>query len=188
MCINAAVNTKFKMIIISLGSNVTSRYGNSDTTIQAALRELESVGIKVLRHSRLYRTQPYGLSRQPNFTNAVAVISTSRPPRALLSLLKRIERRAGRRPSMRWGPRALDLDIIDYNGRILNWTQRNRQPKSTISVLILPHPGTALRAFVLQPILDIAPFWHHPVSGLTASQLLMRLGHAKMGRIIESIG
>jgi 2-amino-4-hydroxy-6-hydroxymethyldihydropteridine diphosphokinase len=176
------------MIIISLGSNVTSRYGNSDTTIPAALRELENVGIKVLRHSRLYRTQPYGLSRQPNFTNAVAVISTSRPPRALLSLLKRIERRAGRRPSMRWGPRALDLDIIDYNKRILNWSERDRQIKSTISALILPHPGAALRPFVLQPIVDIAPFWHHPVSGLTAAQLLIRLGRPKMGRIIESIG
>jgi 2-amino-4-hydroxy-6-hydroxymethyldihydropteridine diphosphokinase len=175
------------MIIIGLGSNVTSRYGNSDTTIHAAFGELERAGIKVLRHSRLYRTQPYGLSSQPNFTNAAAVISTSYPPDALLSLLKRIERKAGRRSSERWGPRALDLDIIDYNKRILNWSQPNRQIKSTISALILPHPGAALRPFVLQPILDIAPFWHHPVSGLTASQLLIRIGRAKMGRIIEPI-
>lgn len=179
---------KFYMIIISLGSNVTSRWGNSDTTILQALRELESVGIKILRRSRLYRTHPYGYSDQPDFTNAAALIQTSRPPTVLLSLLKLVERRAGRQSTVRWGPRALDLDIIDYCGRIIDWPDGNNQAiKFKISRLVLPHPGLEKRPFVLQPLLDIAPDWHHPVHGATAGQLLKRLRFAEMGRIIETL-
>ncbi len=176
------------MIIISLGSNVTSRWGNSDATILTAFSELENSGVEVLRHSRLYKTQPYGLVDQPDFTNAAVLVRTSRPPAALLKLLKSIEARAGRREAARWGPRPLDLDIIDYNKRILNWAQQDRQTfKYNQLSLTLPHPGIESRAFVLKPILDIAPLWHHPVTGASAAQLLRRLSRAKMGQIIEFV-
>jgi 2-amino-4-hydroxy-6-hydroxymethyldihydropteridine diphosphokinase len=176
------------MIIISLGSNVISRWGNSNTTILQALRELETRGIQTVRHSRLYRTSPFGPVDQPIFTNSAAVIRTSLPPRALLALVKNIEARAGRRPSRAWGPRELDIDIIDYNRQILNWSQRDTQSfKCNRSPLILPHPRIAVRAFVLQPLLDIAPHWHHPVSGLHAAQLLARLRFLRMGRIIDAL-
>jgi 2-amino-4-hydroxy-6-hydroxymethyldihydropteridine diphosphokinase len=173
------------MIIISLGSNVISRWGNSNTTILQALRELETRGIQIIRHSRLYRTSPFGPVDQPVFTNAAAVIRTSLPPRALLSVAKNIEAKAGRRPSRAWGPRELDIDIIDYNSQILNWSQRDTQ--SFKCSLILPHPRIELRAFVLQPLLDVAPHWHHPVSGLHAAQLLARLRFLPMGRIIDTL-
>lgn len=175
------------MVIISLGSNVTSRWGNSDTTILQALTELEKLSVRIVRHSRIYRTRPYGLANQPDFTNAVALVHTSRPPTALLALLKRIEARAGRRSSRRWGPRPLDLDIVDYNSRILNWSKGNKQVfKRGIQTLILPHPGVAMRPFVLRPLLDVAPFWHHPVSGLSAGQLLKRLQFSDEGQIVSS--
>lgn len=176
------------MIIISLGSNVISRWGNSHTTILQALRELEGRGVRILRRSRLYRTSPYGPIDQPVFTNAAAVIRTSLPAAALLSVVKRIEARAGRQPSQVWGPRALDIDIIDYNRQILNWSQRATQSFKCNSLsLILPHPRIEMRAFVLKPLLDIAPHWHHPVSGLHAAQLLARLRFLKMGRIIDTL-
>jgi 2-amino-4-hydroxy-6-hydroxymethyldihydropteridine diphosphokinase len=175
------------MVIISLGSNVTSRWGNSETTVLQALRELQSEGIGVLRSSRLYRTKPYGLTHQPNFTNAIALIHTSRSPNALLAILKRIEARAGRRSSSpRWGPRALDLDIVDYNRRILNCPKCNMQVFiSHKRSLILPHPEVASRPFVLEPLHEIAPNWHHPISGLTAMQLLKRLRFAEAGGILS---
>lgn len=173
------------VIIISLGSNVTSRWGNSETTVLQALSELESEGIVILRTSRVYKTNPYGLTNQPIFTNAAALIRTSRSPYALLSILKRIEARAGRRPSVRWGPRALDLDIVDYNRRILNRSKCNTQVFNHNRLdLILPHPEIAKRPFVLKPLLDIAPDWHHPVTGQTAAQLLKRLQFAKAGQIV----
>lgn len=177
------------MIIISLGSNVTGRWGDSDTTILEGLRQLERFGINVLRQSRLYRTTPYGPVHQPDFTNAAVAVGTSIPAIALLSLLKKIEAKAGRRSSTHWGPRALDLDIIDYNSQILNWPKRDLQHfKCKHLRLTLPHPGIQTRPFVLQPILDIAPYWRHPVYGLNAAQLLKRLRGAQMGRIIETVG
>lgn len=176
------------MIIISLGSNVISRWGDPHTTILQALRELERRGVHVLRRSRLYRTSPYGPVDQPVFTNAAAAIRTSFSPYALLSIVKKIEAGAGRRPSEHWGPRSLDIDIIDYNRQILNWSQRDTQFfKCKRFCLILPHPRVETRAFVLQPLLDVAPHWHHPISGLHAAQLLTRLRFFKMGRIIDTL-
>ncbi len=177
------------MIIISLGSNVISRWGNSNTTILEALRELERSGVCILRRSRLYLTSPYGTVDQPIFTNAAAAIRTALPPDALLSRIKEIETRAGRPHSTpHWGPRALDIDIIDYNGLILNWSQRAAQSIDNKRFpLILPHAHAELRPFVLRPLLDVAPHWHHPVSGLHAAQLLARLRFQNMGRIIDTL-
>jgi 2-amino-4-hydroxy-6-hydroxymethyldihydropteridine diphosphokinase len=179
-------NARIEMVIIGLGSNVTSRWGSPEATILHALHELADCGVKVLRVSRLYRTHPLGPIDQPNFINAVALISTSRPPVALLSLLKRIEAKAGRRTSKRWGPRALDLDIVDYKRRTLNWAKHDKQVFNRSKLdLILPHSDAARRPFVLRPILDIHPLWHHPISGFTANQLLKRLRFTGIGQIIS---
>jgi 2-amino-4-hydroxy-6-hydroxymethyldihydropteridine diphosphokinase len=177
------------MIIIGLGSNVTSRFGDSYTTIAEGLRRLEDSGIPILRRSRFYRTSPLGPAGQPDYVNAAAMIRTALPATALLSLLKTIEAKAGRRSSVRWGPRALDIDILDYNRLIRNWQIPPRQRrKGNEFKLILPHPGIESRPFVLQPLLDIAPYWHHPVYGLNPAQMLKRLRVTKMGRIIAAIG
>jgi 2-amino-4-hydroxy-6-hydroxymethyldihydropteridine diphosphokinase len=184
------------MVIISLGSNVTSRWGTTQSSLLQALTELERDGVRVLRVSRLYRTRPYGLTNQPDFTNAVALIHTSRSPHGLLKILKSIEQRAGRgsSSSVRWGPRPLDLDIVDYNRRILNCVKcnmqvfncsrvyANRRPQGS---LILPHPGVAFRAFVLVPLHEVAPHWHHPVTGLTASEMLKKLPLRDEGGIVS---
>ncbi len=152
----------------------------------AASKELQRYGIEILRLSRLYRTKPYGLIEQPNFTNAAALISTSLPPAALLSRLKKIEVRAGRRSLKRWGPRPLDLDIIDYNNRIINWPNPDKQAQKFYSPkLTLPHPGAARRLFVLLPILEITPSWRHPVYKLNAAQLLRRIHTGCTDEIID---
>jgi 2-amino-4-hydroxy-6-hydroxymethyldihydropteridine diphosphokinase len=176
------------MIFIGLGSNITSRLGNSSITILRALDALERRGVRVLRRSHLYRTSPHGLANQPDFINAVAAISTALTADALLALAKQIEAIAGRVPSGKWGPRALDIDILDYNRQILNWSKHKEQfSKYNRFSLILPHPEIASRAFVLKPLLDVAPRWHHPVTGLGAAQLLKRLQFTKAGKIIDSI-
>ena len=176
------------MIIISLGSNVVSRWGDPASTIRHAFGVLDSMGISLLHYSALYRTTPYGVTEQPIFVNAAAAIRTALPPAALLTVLKKIEAKAGRRPSRRWGPRALDIDIIDYNARILNWPKgNNHRHKYGARPLILPHPEIQSRPFVLQPMLDIAPYWHHPVSGESVTQLIARLRLGKAGRILDVI-
>jgi len=176
------------MIVISLGSNVSGRWGTPPNTIRRALSVLQGAGVTVLHLSALYRTSPYGVTDQPVFVNAAAVIRTALPPAALLTLLKKIEAKAGRIPSRRWGPRALDIDVLDYNGRILNWPNNYRQQhKYGVALLILPHPEIQSRPFVVQPMLDIAPYWHHPITGASLWQLNARLRLGKAGQILNII-
>jgi len=160
--------TSKNMILIGLGSNMTGPWGTPRDTVLRALRELGGNGTQLLAASRLLTTSPYGKKNQPDYVNAVALIATHMPPEALLRRLHAIERRAGRRRGIRWGPRSLDLDLLDYHGR------RMRRP----GPLTLPHPGIALRQFVLKPIAEVAPGWIHPVVHQRARSLLRRLdGH-----------
>jgi 2-amino-4-hydroxy-6-hydroxymethyldihydropteridine diphosphokinase len=148
------------MIVIALGANL----GSPARNVTNALAELERRGVRIVACSRLFKTKPYGVTGQPDFINAVAVVETHRPPEALLRLLHMIERAAGRRRGRRWGPRTLDLDIIDYRGRVLATPH-----------LELPHPGIAARSFVLEPLAEIAPRWRHPVTRKTAAAMLKPL-------------
>lgn len=152
------------MILIALGSNISGPWGTPTQTVERAFHELNRDGIMLVQSSRLIVTAPYGKSNQPDFINAMAYVQSHLPPLALLKKLHAIEKRAGRRRALRWGPRTLDLDIIDYNGRVLN------SPK-----LSLPHPGIADRIFVLKPIAEMQFRWRHPVLRQSAPQLLRRL-------------
>jgi 2-amino-4-hydroxy-6-hydroxymethyldihydropteridine diphosphokinase len=175
------------MIIISLGANVTSRWGNAAATIIEAFRQLEREGISVIRRSALYVTTPFGVTDQPNFINAAALVRTSLPPASLLLVLKKIEAKAGRKLTRRWGPRALDLDIIDYKKRIISGSKDGTFSPKNKSHLILPHPETHRRAFVLRPLAEIAPHWHHPIFGQTAAFFLTKLKYTKAGSIVKTV-
>jgi len=140
-----------------------------------ALRELDRNGLKLLRASRLLETKPFGRPNQPDFVNAVAAIATHLPPEALLSRLHAIERAAGRRRTIRWGPRTLDLDILDYHGLILRSASRH----TAHGGLVLPHPGIPQRRFVLDPLSEIAPKWRHPMLYTTAGELLLGLRYGR---------
>jgi 2-amino-4-hydroxy-6-hydroxymethyldihydropteridine diphosphokinase len=138
-----------------------------------------------LGFSSLYTTTPVGLGRQPAYLNAVVLVDASMAPAALLRTLKHIERRAGRRLGRHWGPRQLDIDILDIAGRQVGNPRGRRRPGQ----LLLPHPEMHRRAFVLLPLREVAPCWHHPRLGLTVSALLARLGpHDRAGvrRLLDS--
>jgi 2-amino-4-hydroxy-6-hydroxymethyldihydropteridine diphosphokinase len=128
-----------------------------------------------VRISSFYRTDPVGRTDQPDFENAVAEVSWSGTPRALLSALKRIEKRLGRVDRGVNGPREIDLDILDFGGIV----RAGPDP-------ILPHPRIAERRFVLAPLAEIAPAWRHPVTGRSAEELLaavpIRPGARRMSR------
>jgi 2-amino-4-hydroxy-6-hydroxymethyldihydropteridine diphosphokinase len=99
-----------------------------------------------------------------SFANAAALLETELSPPELLTRLKEIEHKLGRRGGRRWGPRVIDLDIILWSGGPF------RAPG-----LLVPHPEFQRRAFVLQPLLELAPDWRDPASGLSVRQLLRRL-------------
>ena len=163
------------MILIALGSNITGPWGAPLATLQRALVELNKFPLRLVRASTIIETLPFGVVNQPNFVNAVALIDTALSPDALMKKLHMTEQQAGRRRRKRWGPRCLDLDILDYNGQL------RRRMTTDIRKLVLPHPSIAERSFVLGPIAEIAPKWKHPVnhkSALVMIQKLYRLNQA----------
>ena len=146
-------------------------WGTPRQAVERALLELDRNRVKLVSASQLIETAPFGRPNQPNFVNAVARIETHLPPQALLARLHAIERAAGRRRTIRWGPRTLDLDILDYRGLIL----RGASAATASGGLVLPHPGIVERTFVLKPLAEIAPGWRHPIAQATAAELLVRI-------------
>ena len=105
--------TSARTILLGLGSNLAGPWGSPRATLARALNELTAAGLRILGFSSLYTTTPVGLGRQPAYLNAVVLVDASMALAALLRTLKHIERRAGRRLGRHWGPRQLDIDILD---------------------------------------------------------------------------
>ena len=152
---------------IGVGSNVGDRKDNC----RKAIELLRETG-RVLGISSLYHTEPVGYKEQEDFINAVVSIETDLSATELLDACHVIEGRLGRKRTLRWGPRTIDLDILLYGDQIMN------QPH-----LIIPHPLMATRKFVLAPLAEIAPEVMHPVLQKTARQLLRELKDAS--RVIK---
>ena len=151
------------MILIALGANLPSHAGPPAATLKAATARLEELGVKILARSSLYETPSWPDPGQPVFVNAVAVVETTLQPVELLALLHGVETAFGRMRSAPNAPRTLDIDLLDYDGRI------------TGDGLTLPHPRIAERSFVLAPLAEVAPGWRHPATGVGAGELLAGL-------------
>lgn len=132
--------------VLALGSNL----GESESTIERAVVDLREAGMRILRVSPLYRTAPVGgPAGQPDYVNAVIKVSTSLRPYELLKLCNAVEAAHHRERLVRWGPRTLDIDVIDYEGVV-----------SDDPVLTLPHPRAHERSFVLTPWARMDPEAH----------------------------
>ena len=152
------------MILVGLGANLPSSVGSPVDTLGAAIGALREAGVKIVARSRWYRTAPVPASDQPWFVNGVVAVETNLEPMELLALLQKIERQFGRERGIRNAARTLDLDILDYDERIVEGPR-----------LTLPHPRMQERAFVLLPLAEIAPDWRHPKTGQGVSALIAAL-------------
>jgi 2-amino-4-hydroxy-6-hydroxymethyldihydropteridine diphosphokinase len=147
---------------LSIGSNLGDKLENCRRGMEA----LTAAGdIRIRRRSALYRTEPVDFSDQDWFVNGVILVETELSPIELLDRLQDVQRQAGRpAQARRFGPRVLDLDLLLYDGLILD------DPRLT-----LPHPRLHRRRFVLRPLCDIDPDTLHPRMGRTARELLSQL-------------
>ncbi len=150
-------------VFIALGANISSAAGTPAKTFKAALQALEQAGLQPVAVSPFYETEAWPDAAAPPFLNAVAAFKTRLQPLALLTLLHEVETQLGRKRSVPNVPRTLDLDLLDYDGRV------------SVGTVTLPHPRIAQRRFVLEPLAHIAPGWRHPVSGQTVEALLTAL-------------
>jgi len=153
---------------LGLGSNLGDRHGNLIEAIDRLRARARLVDL-----SAVYETEPWGVADQPRFLNSACAIQTDLSPRDLLVLLKAIEADMGRQPTVRYGPRLIDIDLLLYGGAVVETPD--------VSV---PHPRMAERAFVLAPLCEIAPDAVHPVLGESVRELLRRVDAQRAGVVL----
>jgi 2-amino-4-hydroxy-6-hydroxymethyldihydropteridine diphosphokinase len=149
------------LAFIAIGSNLGDRAAN---VRKAAQLTCDGAKASLVSMSSLYETDPWGITEQGAFVNAVMSVETSLAPSALLAHLKSIESVMGRKKVLRWGPRVIDLDIIFYGDLVMD---KNG--------LTIPHPRAHERAFVMVPLAEIAPDLKHPVVGRSAADIAKSL-------------
>lgn len=156
---------------LGLGANL----GDRAATLAGALASLAATqGLKILRCSGLYETEPQGLTDQPWFLNCVAAVSWAGTPRNLLYACLAVEARFGRTRTVRWGPRTLDVDVLLLGDRVIDTPE-----------LTVPHPRLHERAFALAPLAEIAPDAVIPGRG-AVRELLRGLADQRVRRIAEA--
>jgi 2-amino-4-hydroxy-6-hydroxymethyldihydropteridine diphosphokinase len=148
-------------VLLGLGASL----GDREANLRDALRRLAEAGVAVRAVSATYESPHLGLvpgdsERYPAHLNLVAGIETTLLPGELLDLVHEVEAAGGRERTARWGPRTIDIDILDYDGREIRMDR-----------LTLPHPGIAQRAFVAVPLLELRPDYRLPDGALLRDRL-----------------
>ncbi len=143
------------MLLLGLGSNLSSTFGDRFTNLNIALDQLEKYKIKIIKKSSFYESLSYPNKNDPKFINIVAEVSSTLPPEDLASVLIFIEEKLERKRIEKNEPRTCDIDIIDYNGKVMDFSYKNL-------VFKVPHEKIIERNFVLFPLKEIAPNWIHP--------------------------
>ena len=161
-----------QLALIALGSNENSIWGDARETVQKSMLLVAAFASSAARASGLFSTPAFPVGAGPDYVNAAVAIETSLSARDLLGALHDIEAKAGRKRAQRWGQRTLDLDLIALGDVVMpdvaehqKWRDLSLsdQQRMTPEELVLPHPRLQDRAFVLVPLLDVAPNWRHPL-------------------------
>lgn len=157
-------------VYLALGANL----GNRREQIEHGIAALSEQGVCITNRSSWFETEPVQVENQPWFLNLVVRGETTLDPHELLSTCQRIEKNLGRVPSVRFGPRHLDIDILLYGEQCIE-----------SELLTIPHPRMAQRRFVLVPLLEIAPELTDPKHNQRYADMLSRLDEGK--KVLRSL-
>ncbi|MEM9578223.1 MAG: 2-amino-4-hydroxy-6-hydroxymethyldihydropteridine diphosphokinase [Pseudomonadota bacterium] len=168
------------LALIAVGSNRKWEQLDATSVVSSAIHlSVEALGV-IRAKSRFFRTPAFPAGAGPDFVNAAFSVETDLPAHEVLECLHGVESAFGRERRQRWSARTLDLDLIALDGTVLPDMQTyqewvglplEEQMSRTPAELILPHPRLQDRAFVLVPLLEVAPDWVHPATGQTIRQM-----------------
>ncbi|MEL7257228.1 MAG: 2-amino-4-hydroxy-6-hydroxymethyldihydropteridine diphosphokinase [Pseudomonadota bacterium] len=173
-----------KTFLIALGGNIPTFEGGPDHTLKQGLTSLARREVEVEDVSRFYATPCFPKGAGPDYVNAAAVLMSDHTPEMLMQVLHEVEAEFGRAREQRWGQRTLDLDLLAVGDQVLPnlktheiWRGLSLEDQMQMAPdrLVVPHPRLHERAFVLVPLADIAPDWHHPILGLSVHEMLAEL-------------
>ena len=166
------------MLLLGLGSNLSSNFGNRFKNIDMAISYLQSYEIKIVNRSSFYETPSYPDLKYPKFINVVIDVSTHLPPEDLASVLIFVEEILERKRDQKNEPRTCDIDIIDYNGEVMDFNYKNL-------IFKVPHEKLVYRNFVLFPLKEIAPNWAHPKTKDSIDVLINKLPNEDKKSILK---
>ena len=156
------------MLLLGLGSNLSSNFGNRFENIDLAISYLQSHKVQLLKKSSFYETLSYPDIKNPKFINVIIEVLTHLPPEEFVSVLISIEESLERKRNKKNEPRTCDIDIIDYNGRVMDFSYKSL-------IFKVPHEKLIYRNFVLYPLQEISPNWVHPITKEKISNLIAKL-------------
>ena len=156
------------MIFLGIGTNI----GDKESNLEIALNQLEQKGVGIKRCSWIYETPPWGITDQEAFYNLVLEVAYEDSPRSLLQHCLSVEEEMGRKRKVKWGPRLIDIDLLEYNREI------HLTPD-----LQLPHPYYTQREFVLVPLAELEPNWTPTFSLRPIGDLLKDLDTSAVNRV-----
>jgi 2-amino-4-hydroxy-6-hydroxymethyldihydropteridine diphosphokinase len=191
--IDATAHSAQQTAIVAMGSNQAHGATGPSGLLEAAISELQMRGFVIRARSRYFSTPAFPAGSGPDFVNAVIEIETQQDAPQLLAQLHSVEALMGRARTVRWGVRTLDLDLVALGGQVLPDLQTHQywrelpledQLRETPEQLILPHPRLSERAFVLVPMMDVAPDWVHPVTRASVRQMFDALPRAAKAEVV----
>ena len=156
------------MLLLGLGSNLSSSFGDRFENLNLATAYLQEYKIKIIKRSSFYETPSYPDTKNPKFINIVVEVTTSLSAKNLMKELILIEEKLERKRLKKNDPRTCDIDIIDYNNEIIDFKLSNFELK-------IPHQSMTSRNFVLYPLKEICPNWTHPITKINIDVLIKNL-------------
>jgi len=162
------------MILINIGSNLDSKKGNRFFNLKKTLKLISLENIKIISTSSIYETPSYPNKKNPKFLNIGIKVECDDSPECLIKKFNKIEKKFQRIRGVKNQPRTCDIDLIDYDGKILNSKR-----------LTIPHPKAHLRNFVLFPIKEISPKWIHPMLNKKIDLLIKKLSYKLRNEITK---